>query len=67
MGVAHRRFLGLLALAGGLVAGVFEVGDALVGCGELAFEADDAVAAVSGMFWSSSSRTRIASARSARL
>ena len=27
---------------GGLVDGVFEVGDALVGCGELVFEADDA-------------------------
>jgi hypothetical protein len=27
---------------GGSVDGLFEVGDALVGCGELVFEADDA-------------------------
>lgn len=27
---------------GGPVDGLFEVGDALVGCGELVFEADDA-------------------------
>ncbi len=47
-GVALRPPLGPLSVwwsvarCVGLVGGVFEVGDALVGCGELVFEADDA-------------------------